>query len=79
MHEHQLRRAVLLVLRCLLYPNLRQIPNVDAPVARRGREDRRVVRRPREVQYFVRVALECVQFLRWGAQVVEDDRLCVFE
>lgn len=48
-HEQQLGRAVLLVVWRLLNADLREIPDVDAPVARGGREDRRVVWRPGDV------------------------------
>ena len=76
MDKHELRRAVFLVLRCLLDADLGEVPDVDPPVARGGGEDGWVVRGPREVENLIRVALECVQLLCGCAQIVQNDCLC---
>jgi hypothetical protein len=75
-HEQELGRAVLGVVRRLLRADLREVPDVDAPVARGGREDGRRVRRPRDVQDVAGVALERVQPPGGAPQVVQRDRLC---
>lgn len=75
MDEHELGHAVIRVVRRLLLADEAEVPDVDPPVARRGREHGRVVRRPGEVHDLVRVALERVQPLRRRAQVVQRDGL----
>ena len=75
MYEQQLRRSVLLVIRCLFDPNLVQVPNIDSSVARRRRKDGGVVWRPCEAQDFVGMGLECVYPGCWFTQVMEANRL----
>ena len=43
MNEEQLRRAIFLIVGRLLNANEREVPNVDASVARSAREDGRIV------------------------------------
>lgn len=62
MDKQQLRRAVIRIIRRLLLSDLRNVPDVDPPVGRGGREHGLIVGRPCELDDFVRVGLERVEF-----------------
>eukprot|EP00982_Pelagococcus_subviridis_P001136 9085-Pelagococcus_subviridis.AAC.5 len=73
--EHQLRRAVLRVLRGLLVPDPAQIPHHEPPVRAARREVRFVLRRPSDLEHLLGVVRKRVQTVRQVPNVEDRDRL----
>jgi hypothetical protein len=61
MNEHEFRWAIFLIVWCLFDANLREVPHINAAIARRRRENGGTMWGPREVQHFIRMCLERVQ------------------
>lgn len=60
MNEDEFRRTVFLVVWCLFFPDLVQIPNIDAAVTGGRSEDCGVMWRPGQLEDFASVPLESV-------------------
>lgn len=62
MDEHELRRTIFRIIRCLLCANVRKVPNVHSSIGCRRRKVDGRVRRPCYLQHVVGVGLERVEF-----------------
>lgn len=70
MNEHEFRRAVFLIVWRLLDTDLREIPHINAAVARCRCENGGAMWGPCEVQHLVRMCLERVQWFPQPFDVV---------
>lgn len=75
MHEQELGRAVLGVLRRLLFADAAQVPYVDAAVSGGRAQNGLMVRRPGQLQHFIFVGLERVQVHAQVTKVPQADGL----
>lgn len=65
MNENELRRTVFLIVWCLLFSDLFQVPNIDATVTGGGGEDCWVMWRPCQLEDFASVPLESVPLVQF--------------
>jgi hypothetical protein len=78
MNEHEFRRPVFLVVGRLFDADLREVPYVNATVARRRCKNCGAMWGPREVQHLIRMCLERVQWFPQPFDIVQQDRLFEF-